>query len=235
MKARLFFLATMTAAFVSGCTTTTSSRWDLPEGRQAYTVIPDETQGVRTPEYRINPSDKLTIAVFREPDLSVQQAPVESSGGLVMPLIGRVQAAGRTTSELSNDIAGRLKTRYLVNPTVSVIIAESRAQNVTVDGAVTEAGVYELQGRTTLLQSIAMAKGATRVAKLNQVAVFRTIDGKRNGAVFDVDAIRAGEAPDLVLQSGDYVVVSASGTKALWYDVLGILPAFGLFVPLLVN
>jgi polysaccharide export outer membrane protein len=222
----------LAASLVSGCTSTTSSRWKLPEGQQAYAVIPDEAHAFRPPEYRISPRDKLTIAVFREPELSVQEAPVEPSGGLVLPLIGRVQAAGRTTSELSGDIARMLRDHYLVNPTVSVIVAESKAQNVTVDGAVTEAGVYELQGRTTLSQSIAMAKGATRVAQLDRVAVFRTIDGKRNGAVFDVEAIRAGEAPDLVLQSGDYVVVSASGSKALWYDILGVLPAFGLFVPL---
>lgn len=231
MKARSLFLFVMLAVLTGGCTTTSTSRWNLPSGQQAYSVIPEQVAS-RPPEYRINPQDKLTITVFREPDLSVQEAPVESGGGLVMPLIGRVQAVGHTTTELSETIAAQLKARYLVDPTVSVIVASSRSQNVTVDGAVKEAGVYEMQGNTTLLQSIALAKGATRVAELNRVAVFRTIDGKRNGAIFDVGAIQAGEQPDLALQNGDYVVVGASNIKALWYDVLGILPAFAVFVPL---
>ncbi|MDZ7283009.1 polysaccharide export protein [Sphingomonas sanguinis] len=231
MKARSLSLLLTISMLSSACSTVPTSRWNLPSGQQAYTVIPEQA-AAHPPEYRINPQDKLTITVFREPDLSVQEAPVESGGGMVLPLIGRIQAAGQTTTELSNNIATQLRTRYLVNPTVSVIVASSRSQNVTVDGAVTEAGVYELQGNTTLLQSIAMAKGATRVAELDRVAVFRTIDGKRNGAIFDVNAIRAGDQPDLPLQNGDYVVVGASNIKALWYDVLGVLPAFALFVPL---
>lgn len=231
MKARSLSLLALLAILVGGCSTTSTSGWNLPSGKAAYDVIPEET-AAHPPEYKINPQDKLTITVFREPDLSVAEAPVESGGGLVLPLIGRVQAVGRTTTELSANIANQLKSHYLVNPTVSVLLASSRSQNVTVDGAVTEAGVYELQGNTTLLQSIALAKGATRVAELNRVAVFRTIDGRRNGAIFDVNAIRAGQQPDLPLQNGDYVVVGASGIKALWYDVLTILPAFALFVPL---
>ena len=229
MQVRSFILLAMVAALAGGCTTAKPSRFDLPTGPQSYNVIP-ATQTTR-PEYRLNPQDKLTIAVFREPDLSVVEAPIETSGGIVMPLVGRVQAAGRTSSELASEIEDRLK-KYLVGPRVSVIIASSRSLNVTVDGAVQEAGVYEMQGETTLIQSIAMAKGASRIADLERVAVFRTIDGRRNGALFDVRAIQSGAAPDLQLQSGDYVVVGASNIKAIWYDVLSILPAFALFVPL---
>jgi len=232
MKASSLILPLLAALCLEGCASS-SSRWDFPAGPQAYAVIPADRVEGQQPDYRISPQDKLTITVFREPDLSVEEAPVEAGGGLILPLIGRVQASGMTTNALAEDIADKLRQRYLVDPKVSVILASSRSQNVTVDGAVQEAGVYELQGKTTLLQSIAMAKGATRVAELKRVAVIRTIDGKRSGAVFDVEAIRGGEAADPPLQSGDYVVVGASAIKATWYDVLGVLPAFGLFVPLL--
>lgn len=216
---------------LSACAT--SEHFDLPQGQQSYQIIPPERIEADQPEYRINPADSLTITVFREPDLKVDEAPVESGGGLVLPLIGRVQAVGRTTSELATAIEAELRKNGLRRPRVSVIVASTKSQNVVVDGAVQQAGVYELQGATTLLQSIAMAKGASRTADLDRVAVFRTIDGQRNGALFDVTAIREGRAPDPILRSGDYVIVGSSAIKTRYYDLLSVLPAFGLFVPLL--
>lgn len=218
---------------LAGCAST--ERFDLPQGQQAYQVIPPQRSEDLQSLYRINPLDTLTIAVFREPDLSVENAPVEPSGGLVLPLIGKVQAAGHTPIELAGMIEGQLKQNGLRYPRVSVIVSETKSQNVVVDGAVQQAGVYQLLGTTTLLQSIAMAKGASRVAQLDRVAIFRTIDGQRNGALFDVAAIRAGRAPDPYIQSGDYVIVGSSSTKSRYYEILSVLPAFAIFVPLLTN
>ncbi len=230
MKARyLLLLSSMT---LSACVS--SEDWKgLPAGQAAYQTIPATNPIDTRPEYRINPQDKLTITVFREPDMSVEEAPVETGGTLVLPLIGRIKAAGKTTAGLANEIQTQLGARYLVDPRVSVIVAESKAQSVTVDGAVGIPGVYGLQGDTTLLQSIALARGATRTATFDKVAVFRTIDGKRYGALFNMADIRAGHAEDPVLQSGDYVVVGTSGIKALGYDLLSLAPAAALFIPLL--
>lgn len=216
-----------------GCATT--EHFQLPQGEQAYQTIPARRIEADQPEYKINALDTLTITVFREPDLTVQAAAVESGGGLVLPLIGRVQAAGRTTTELSHAIEEQLRQNGLRFPRVAVIIANTETQNVIVDGAVNQAGVYPLNGNTTLLQSIARAQGAARTADLDRVAIFRTIDGKRNGALFDVLAIREGRAPDPYIRPGDYVVVGSSSIKSFYYDALGVLPAFGLFVPLLVR
>lgn len=218
---------------LAGCAT--SERFDLPQGQQAYQVIPPERSEASQPLYRINPGDNLTISVFREPDLSVENAPVEASGGMVLPLIGKVQAVGRTPEELAAIIQTQLQQNGLRRPRVSVIVADTKSQNVVVDGAVQQAGVYPLLGTTTLLQTIAMAKGASRVAQLDRVAIFRTINGQRNGALFDVAAIRAGRAPDPYIQSGDYVIVGSSSTKSRYYEILSVLPAFAIFVPLLVN
>lgn len=229
MKARsLLLLSTMT---LGACVS--SEDWKgLPAGQAAYEAIPATNPIETRPEYRISPQDKLTITVFREPDMSVEEAPVETGGSLVLPLIGRIRAAGLTTSQFANAIQTQLAARYLVDPRVSVIIAESRAQSVTVDGAVNMPGVYGLQGDTTLLQVIALARGATRTATFDKVAVFRTINGRRFGALFNMTDIRAGNAADPVLQSGDYVAVGTSGIKAIGYDLLSLSPAAALFVPL---
>lgn len=230
MKAR--YLLMLSGMALSGCVS--SEDWKgLPQGQAAYQTIPATDPLETRPEYRINPQDKLSITVFREPDMSVEEAPVETGGTMVLPLIGRIKAAGKTTAGLANEIQTQLAARYLVDPRVSVIVAESKAQSVTVDGAVGIPGVYGLQGDTTLLQSIALARGATRTATFDKVAVFRTIKGQRYGALFNIADIRAGHAEDPILQSGDYVVVGTSGIKALGYDLLSLAPAAALFIPLL--
>lgn len=211
-----------------GCATAPA----LPAGEHAYASFPAANRELAASAYRIGPQDKINITVFQEPELSLQEVQVDSGGNILLPLIGTIVAGGRTTTELSEEIAGRLDSRYLVNPQVSVIVASSVAQKVTVEGSVTEPGVYEVRGQTSLLEALAMAKGPSRVAALEQVAVFRTIDGKRMGALFNVKAIRRGEALDPEIKGNDTVVVGLSSVKAVWRDVLAAAPALAIFRPL---
>lgn len=177
--------------------------------------------------------DRLDVIVFQVPDLTFvgeNGIRVDASGLIEMPLIGSLQAAGRTPSELSADIRTRLASRYLQNPQVTVRVAEAGNEKITVDGAVTQPGVFETKGQTTLLQAVAMAKGATRVADLRSVAVFRTVDDQRMVAVFDLAAIRGGLAADPVLQGDDVVIVDTSRLGAAMRDIVAALPALGSFV-----
>src|SRR3546814_17831094 len=97
-----------------------------------------------------------------------------------------------TAAALSSEIATKLGAKYLVNPQVSVSVASSVSQNVTVEGNVNQPGVYAINGRSKLLQALAQAQSPTDVANLSQVVIFRNIDGRREGAVFDVKASREG-------------------------------------------
>lgn len=182
-------------------------------------------------EYRIGPLDKINITVFQVKDLTLEKVQVDASGRILLPLIGSVNAAGLTTAELSQEIASRLSERYLQSPQVSVIVEDSVTQKVTVEGSVTEAGVYELRGQTSLLQAIAMAKGPSRVAALDNVAVFRRVNGQRMAAVFDLGAIRRGAADDPQIFGNDVVVVGLSHVKGAWREVLSTLPALAIFRP----
>ncbi len=69
------------------------------------------------------------------------------------------------------------------------------------------------------------------MARLDQVVIFRTINGKRMGAVFDVGKIRSGGAPDPELRGGDVVVVSFSAVKGAFRDFLTTAPFFNVFRP----
>jgi polysaccharide export outer membrane protein len=120
----------------------------------------------------------------------------------------------------------------LVDPKVSVIVLASVTQRVIVQGSVNEAGVYPIQGRTTLLEMLAMAKGTSNVSDEKRVAVFRTVNNQRMGAMFDVSAISVGDAPDPELLSGDVVVVGHSARRGAWRDFLTAAPALGLFIAL---
>lgn len=182
-------------------------------------------------DYRIGIGDQLNVNVFQVEDLTKEKIPVDAAGQIQLPLIGAVAASGRTTTELANDIATRLEEKYLQDPQVSVTVAQAASQKVTVDGAVTEAGVFELQGRTTLLQAVAMAKGPRADANLQRVAVFRTVNGQRMAAMFDLKEIRRGAAADPEILGDDIVVVDSSALKGAWREVLRALPAFSIFRP----
>jgi polysaccharide export outer membrane protein len=145
-------------------------------------------------DYRIGPLDKLNIVVFGVKELTVENLQVDASGQILLPLIGAVIARGKTTSELSGEIAGKLEKTYMQSPQVSVTVADTASQKVTVEGAVNEAGVFELKGRTSLLEAVARAKGMSKAANSHRVAIIRTVDGVPHAASFDLAAISAGKA-----------------------------------------
>lgn len=180
-------------------------------------------------DYRIGVGDKLNVRVFQVEDLSFDDLVVDTSGNIQLPLIGAVRGAGRTAVEMSTDIAARLAAQYLRDPQVTVTVKEAASQKITVDGAVTKPGVYEMRGSTSLLQAVAMAEGPTRVADLTKVAVFRTIEGRRSVALFDLSAIRQGRASDPQVLGDDVIVVDTSRLSSALREVVGALPAFAAF------
>ena len=220
--------ALVTAVAVAGCGGT---RMDIDQMTAARPVDLQMVQTVVPPsvESRIGVGDKLDVRVFQVADLSFEELVVDTSGNINLPLIGAVRGSGRTAGEMSTEIAGRLAAQYLRNPQVTVTVKEAANQKITVDGAVTRPGVYEMRGSTSLLQAVAMAEGPSRVAALTKVAVFRSIDGRRSVAVFDLGAIRQGRATDPQVFGDDVIVVDTSRLNSTLREVVGALPAFAAF------
>ena len=208
-------------------------KMDVSQMTAAEPVNLQTTAVTGTPqaEYQIGVGDKLSVRVFQVPDLSFDELTVDTSGNLQMPLIGAVRAAGLTSGELSGEIAERLSAQYLRNPQVTVTVTEAASQKITVDGAVTKPGVYEMRGTTSLLQAVAMAEGPSRVADLTKVAVFRTINGQRSVALFDLAAIRQGRAEDPVVLGDDVIVVDTSRMSSTMRELINALPALSIFRP----
>lgn len=180
-------------------------------------------------EYRIGPQDLIEISVFQVTDLN-RTVRVNTSGQISLPLIGVLQAGGLTVRELEAQIAQKLAADFLQDPQVSVFVKEFTSQRVTVEGAVKKPGIYPLSGRTTLLQTIAMAEGLDPLANLEGVVIFRVVEGKKMAAVFDMRSIRAGETDDPQVYGDDVVVVDQSGSKTALRRFIESVPVLSLFV-----
>jgi polysaccharide biosynthesis/export protein len=197
------------------------------------TFAPPDAPSLQTLEsnYKIAPMDKLAIKVFHSEDMSGDYD-VDLAGHISLPLIGEVEAANLTTAQLDQNLTQKLGEKYLEHPDVSVAIKQSAGRLVTVDGAVKDSGSFPVGGALSLLQAVALAKGTTEDANPHRVAIFRTINGKRQAAAFDLVSIRRGEAEDPPVYAGDIIVVDGSSVKSLEKKLLSSIPLLAIFGPL---
>lgn len=174
--------------------------------------------------YRIGPYDKLRVDVFGARELSAEEVQADASGKISLPLIGVIDAGGKTPGELARDIEVALSGRYVRNPQVSVNLRQTVSQVMTVDGEVREPGLYPVIGRMTLMRAIATAKGTSEFAKLEDVVVFRTVNGQRMAALYNLAAIRRGAYADPEIYANDIITVGDSPGRRIFRDVLAAAP-----------
>jgi polysaccharide biosynthesis/export protein len=211
---------------------TTLSRSSTPAPATAFKEVPSAPGPgpVSEADYLIGSQDKLDVNVFQIMDLS-KSVVVESNGTILLPLIGQVEASGRTVKALSEEIATKLGERYVKDPLVTVTVTESASRKVTVDGAVMQPGIYPIAGNTTLTQAVALARGTIEDANLRQVAIFRNEGDKRLAAVFDLSAIRTGKMPDPQVRPNDVIVVDTREGRRILRSLGTLVPFLYLFRP----
>lgn len=175
--------------------------------------------------YLIGPFDRLTINVFGIEDLSNIETQVDASGRMSFPLVGTVDAAGKTPGELETELGNRLRGRFIRDPQVTVNLKETVSQVVTVDGEVAAPGLYPVIGKMTLMRAIAVAKGSKQFARLDDVVVFRTVNGQKMGAVYNLKSIRQGIYADPEVFANDVVVVGNSQARRAVSDAITALPS----------
>lgn len=221
---------TLAAMTLSGCSSTpepiigasvTEPRAEF--GQQIYSHT-------RSTTYALRPSDRISVSVFREADLSIEDVRIGVEGSVSLPMLGSIPAAGMTAKQFENDVTRRLAALGLKSPMVSVNIIDYASHLVTVEGAVVKPGVFPFQPGARLSSAIALASGPTAVAKVNQIAVFRETPEGIMIAKFDYSQIREGTMLDPILEPSDRVVVGTDGLTAFWNDLLRTLPVFGVFV-----
>jgi polysaccharide export outer membrane protein len=214
---------------LSGCASTPEPVIGAAASQPRIELGQENYSQARATTYALRPSDQISVNVFREPDLSLESVRVGVDGMVSMPMLGSIQAAGMTTKQFEEDVTRRLLAAGLRTPMVSVNITQYASHLVTVEGAVTEPGVYTFQPGARLSAAVAMAKGPTDIAKEEQVAVFRESPEGIMIAKFDYRQVSQGTMLDPVLQPGDRVVVGTDGLSRFYQGLLQALPAFGIF------
>lgn len=219
---RRHLLSIAAAAFLVAAAPAIAAKNTLPPPDAAALLAPAAA------DYRIGAQDMLEVNVFGIEDLK-REVQVNSGGKVILPLIGEIQAGGRTPGEFSEDVEKALRAKYMKDPQVIVTVKNAQSQRVTIDGAVNKPGVYPLSGPTTLLQAISLGGGPDqKLANVKKVAVFRQVGGRRHAATFNLNEIRSGKADDPQIYGNDIVVVDTSGGSKFIQNFQGVFPLLGL-------
>jgi polysaccharide biosynthesis/export protein len=158
-------------------------------------------------EFVIGAEDLLTVLFWRDKELS-GDVTVRSDGMITLPLVGDVQAAGRTATQLSEDIKN-LSARFLTEPVVNVFVRQVNSRKVYITGEVKMPGMYPLTSPRTVIQLIAMAGGVLEFAKTGDIRVLRKDGNVSRAFRFNYDNVARGQSleQNLELRPGDTVVV----------------------------
>ena len=194
-----YWAAIVFAAFVLlGCETTTP----IPQGA--------DTSGIDK-DYHIGVDDRVQVTVWRNPELSIA-GPVRPDGKITVPLIGDVEAGGRTPSEVAETIKKALSV-YIRDPNVAVIITELRSHEflsrVRVTGAVRTPRSFPYRQGMTVLDAVLEAGGVNDFASPNRTKLYRKTKDKID--VYEVELgniLNKGQLQtNLPLRPGDVVTV----------------------------
>jgi polysaccharide export outer membrane protein len=164
-------------------TTTTASARSTATPNPAAPV-PD------TRAYVLRPADIVQVNVYQEDDMGAK-ARLEKDGTILLPLLGKVQIGGKNLEDASKAIRDLLAKDYLVNPQVSVTVAEYAKRRFIVLGQVQRPGSYEMPNEESLnlLQAIAMAGGYTRIGAPGKVTVQRVVNDEPKTFKLDAEAM----------------------------------------------
>lgn len=165
-----------------------------------------------TTAYVVGAGDVLRVEAYTHDEISGEFA-VGNGGEISFPLLGRVEAAGRTTAEIAARLEELLEKDYYVDVQLQVEVEEYRSKPVTVLGEVARPGTFYLEGETSLHKILAEAGGMkTTAGAIIEVRRLQQVDGAEKPLVqvFETNAVRSGEkGREVLLRPGDVISVSA--------------------------
>ena len=171
----------------------------------------------------IGPLDTINVDVFGIPEFT-RDVQVDASGRIAMPLVGTLDAGGKTAGELSASIAAALRRAHVRDPDVTVNIREAVSQVVTVDGQVVAPGLYPVTNQMTLQRAIASARGLTEFGKQDDVVILRTVGSRRIAGLYSLEAIRRGNYADPPIFANDTIIVGDSPARRRFRDLVSLAP-----------
>ena len=162
--------------------------------------------------YRVGAGDVLRVEAYNHEEISGNFA-VEVAGEISFPMLGRIEVAGQTTSEIANHLEALLEQDYYVDVQLQVEVEDYHSKPVTVLGEVARPGTYYLEGKTSLHKILAEAGGLKSSAgQFVELRRAQEVDGVEQPFVrtYGTASILKGETGrDIILQQGDVISVSA--------------------------
>jgi polysaccharide export outer membrane protein len=158
--------------------------------------------------FPLGSGDVLEVSVWGDANL-VRKVLVRPDGRISFPLVGDMQAAGRSVEDLRSELEKKIG-EFITGTPVTVMLVEARSIRVSVVGKVQKPGVFPMDGPMTVLQALAMAGGMTPFASTGSVHVIRTeADGTQRFIPFDYDLVAGGKGleQNVSLMPGDVVLV----------------------------
>jgi polysaccharide export outer membrane protein len=157
--------------------------------------------------YLLQAGDVLVVAVWKEPELSLELL-VRPDGGISMPLAGDIDAAGHSADQVRAVIDERLR-KFIPDPAVTVAVKAASGNQVFIVGKVNRPGQYPMNRPLDVMQVLSLAGGATPFASLNDIRVLRRDGGKEISIPFHYAQVESGRhlEQNIVLHGGDTVVV----------------------------
>jgi polysaccharide biosynthesis/export protein len=201
MKYLMLFLVLVMAAVTGACAT------GAPKADANKTVTVADPPTGDEDAYIVQPGDILEIQVWKERDLQ-REVLVRPDGGFSFPLIDDVQASNKTVEQLRKELTTRL-SKFIPNPSVTVITKQATGNRIYVVGKVHKPGEYLASRGITVMQALSMAGGTTPFASPNRIKILRRVNGTETAIPFKYSQVSRGKnlEQDIVLQSGDVVVV----------------------------
>ena len=157
--------------------------------------------------YIVKPGDTLEISVWKEPDLQ-RQVLVRPDGAFSFPLVGEVDARGKTVADLNKLVADRL-TKYISGAVVTISVQEIKGNKIFVLGQVNKPGEFIVNPSVNIMQALSMAGGMTPFAATNDIIVLRGQGKDQTAMAFRYPEVVRGRRLDtnIELIAGDIVVV----------------------------
>lgn len=189
----------------------TGTLWAQMPDPPTHAATASVTEAVKKPHdgsFVIGDDDVLAVNVWKEPDIS-RSIPVRSDGRISLPLVGELQAAGRTPLQLEQDITSKLRN-YIEDPEVTVMVQEIHSQKFNILGEVTKPGSYSLEVAATVLDAIAAAGGFRDFANKKDIYILRqNPNGGESRIPFNYKNVIKGKNPEqnIKLESRDTIVV----------------------------
>jgi len=179
-------------------------------------------QAAEQNDYILGPGDAVRIAVYQNPDLSLE-ARLNEGGSISYPLLGNIKLGGISVSDAEKKIAAGLKDgNFIKQPQVSILLVGATANQVSVLGLVGKPGRYPLiTGSNKLSEIMAMAGGITQGAGSDIVVISGVREGKpfRKEVDFTKVFASSGNEPDFMLQNGDTLFVDRAPQIYMYGEV----------------